>query len=76
MQTKHTQQNLAHTAQKPNLLDHINLFPSKEEGRIPGERKALSERKTKPRRVSASVCVLSYLCHSCGKQQGNVCFLT
>lgn len=57
MQTKHTQQNLAHTAQKPNLLDHINLFPSKEEGRIPGERKALSERKTKPRRVSASVCV-------------------
>lgn len=30
---------------KPNLLDHINLFPSKEEGRIPGERNVLSERR-------------------------------
>lgn len=38
---------------KPNLLDHINFFPSKEEGRIPGERKALSETQTK--RVSTSV---------------------
>lgn len=46
-----TQQNVAdthtHTGGKPNLLDHINLFPSKEEGRIPGERKVLSERQTK-----------------------------
>lgn len=33
---------------KLNLLDHINFFPSKEEGRIPGGRKVLSERKTKP----------------------------
>lgn len=31
-----------------NLLDHINFFPSKEEGRIPGGREVLSERKTKP----------------------------
>lgn len=57
MQIIHAQQNMAHTGQKPNLLDHINFFPSKEEGRIPGERKVLDERKTKPRRVNASVCV-------------------
>ena len=30
---------------KQNLLDHINLFPSKEERRIPGERNVLSERR-------------------------------
>lgn len=47
MQTKHARQNVAHTGEKPNLLDHINLFPSKEEGRVPGERKVLSEWKTK-----------------------------
>lgn len=50
-----------------NLLDHINFFPSKEEGRIPGERKALNERKAK--RVN-TVSKESYLCHSC---EGKVC---
>lgn len=67
MQTKHTRQNVANT-HKPYLLDHINFFPSKEEGRIPGERKALSERKAK--RVN-TVSKESYLCHSC---EGKVCY--
>lgn len=47
-QTKQRDRN-THTRphKSSNLLDHINFFPSKEEGRIPGERKVLSERKTK-----------------------------
>lgn len=56
MQTKYIQQNMAHTHQKPNLLDDINLFPPKEEGRVPDGRRVLSERKKKPRQVNACVC--------------------
>lgn len=57
------------TAHKPrpkinNLLDHINFFPSKEEGRIPGERKSLSEIKTKQVDTCA-VCSGSHLCSWC-----------
>lgn len=58
MQTNCTQQSVAHSGQKQNLLDDINLFPSKEEGRIPGGRRVASERKIKkPRPVSACVCI-------------------
>lgn len=54
---KHThKQNAAHTCQEPHLLDHINLFPSKEEGRVPGERKAKQSQ-------GKVICA----CHSCDK---------
>lgn len=53
MQTHYKQQNVAHAGHQTNLLDDINLFPSKEEGRIPGGRGVRSENQAK--RVSACV---------------------
>lgn len=57
---------LTQACQEHNLLDHINLLPSKEKGGIPGERNVLGEINNKADQSSEreSVCKESYLCHS------------
>lgn len=47
-----------HRPKSSNLLDHINFFPSKEEGRIPGERKLFGERKIKQSMCQRAVKVI------------------
>lgn len=51
----HKHANTTCTKSTSNLLDDINLFPPKEEGRIPGETNVPSERSSV--RVNVNACV-------------------